>query len=249
MRGADGAKSGTGDSQSRYTSDKQDIQSSLKHFRNERTRVQLRFPSQEAALTGSILDVDAKHLLLEDVKPRDSAALMTSGERFALTARTDGVYLYAEDLRCLLTESERGIPFYVVSLPKKVLFQQRRQAARVVLPLRIKTAGARATLQFGKSVLDAQIIDVSAGGCRVALTEDHTAQLKEGLTLGRCVLRIRDQLEVESKAIIRHAMFDVRSEQTFCGIELWEMNVTDRRRLERFVEAQQAQHKMGLDGS
>ena len=228
------------DSGSRYTTSAVDIKAALQLFRNERTRVQLRFLDSNETLTAQVLDVDGKHLLLEDVKPRPQGGALTSGKPFALTARAPGVYLYAEDLRCLLTESERGVPFYVVTLPKQVLFQQRRRNVRVALPLRVKTEGAKATLITGQQRFSGTILDVSAGGCRVAIQGDISAELKLGARLTNCVLDIQDQLELESKATVRHTLFDPRRGITSCGIELTEMAVTDRRRLERFVESQRA---------
>lgn len=229
----------TRESQSRYTDNRADVESALRHFRDQRTRVQLRFPGDPEPLQALILDIDQKHLLLEDVRPRERRPVLTDGNLFALTARSEAVYLYAEDLRCLMVESERGVPFYVITLPERVLLQQRRRATRVTLPPRIKTAGARVTLNVGKSHCTGDIVDISAGGCRIRIPEDQTAWLSQGISVDRCILNIQHQLELESQATIRHSLYDPRKAQTVCGVELTQMNVTDRRRLERFVEAQQ----------
>ena len=198
------------------------------------------FPAMlEGPLQASILDVDQKHLLLEDVRPRERRQVLTDGTPFALAARTEAIYLYAEELRCLQVESERGVPFYVVTLPDQVLLQQRRRATRVTLPLRIKTAGARVALVVNSRICEGDIVDISTGGCRIRIPEDQTAWLSQGVMVDNCVLKIQRQLELESKATIRHTHFDPRQGLTICGVELTQMHVTDRRRLERFVEAQQ----------
>lgn len=236
------------ESHSRYTDSRTDVESALRHFRDQRTRVQLRFPRDPAPLQASILDVDQKHLLLEDVRPRERRPLLTDGNPFSLAARTDAVYLYAEELRCVLVESERGVPFYVITLPEQVLLQQRRRATRVTLPLRIKTAGARVTLIMEKRICEGEIVDISAGGCRIRIPEDQSAWLRQGVTVDNCLLNIQRHLELESKATIRHALYDPRQGQTICGVELTQMHVTDRRRLERFVEAQQGRQAQDSSG-
>ncbi|MEM6710408.1 MAG: PilZ domain-containing protein [Pseudomonadota bacterium] len=244
MAAADASPAAATDSGSRYTTDRADIRHALQHFRNERTVVQLRFAEPEAALTGRVLDVDQKHLLLEDIKPRDQLDTLLSEHPFTLTARSPGVYLYAEGLVCLLRESERGVPFYIVTLPEQVLFQQRRRAARVTLPMRVKAEGAQAYLQLGKQNFRSDIIDISAGGCRLSVAGDQTTTLVTGAELSSCVLDFANRMELESKAVIRHAFYDPRNQCTSCGVELTHMHVTDRRRLEQFVESQQRRARL-----
>lgn len=178
-------------------------------------------------------------MLIEDVHPREGMRFLRTNHPFALAARIDGLYVHSADNRAHKADSERNVPYFHVALPKTMLFQQRRQSTRFRLPLRVVAQGARITLQLANKEakpLVGSIIDISAGGCRAEFTGFKFRPIHEDDPLERCALSIPNLLEVTAKAVLRHSTLDARRNVLTCGIEFLEMNVTDRRRLEQFIQ-------------
>lgn len=220
-----------------YLSEPIEIIRALKLLRDQRADVQLSFEGDSTSYVAKVLDVSGAHLLLEDIHPRTGLQKMRKGQEFAMSARGRGIYLHSSANKVVEVESERGVPYFRVRLPTNVLYQQRRKAARFRLPLRVATNGASVTLfrlHGDKQPITGRIVDVSAGGCRAQFDGPLVLDQDEKL---RCALDIPDMLNFSADAIIRHSAFDKKSRTLTCGIELASMHVTDRRRLEQFLES------------
>ena len=148
--------------------------------------------------------------------------------------------MHCDGNRVIKVDSERGVPFFHVPLPDSVLYQQRRKAARFRLPLRVATNGASVRL-FRDSNDDqpmvGRVIDISAGGCRAEFDGQAVPPMNDDEQVDVCAISIPNLLELNAKAAIRHFSYDDESRTLICGIELTEMNVTDRRRLEQFIQS------------
>ncbi len=225
------------DSSSRYIDDRATIERAFRQFRDQRTKLQLRFEGVSEPFTATVLDVTDGNVLLEDIMPRAGLAHLRSGTPFSLAGRGQGTYMYVERVRSSKSDSERGVPYFWIELPKRVLYQQRRRSARVELPLRVKAQGARIRIVHGDIELLGDILDLSAGGVRAQFLGQQSTDLSTDQLLDNCILHIRNQLELHSQATVRHALLDRRNSVLNCGFELTEMHVTDRRRLEQYVES------------
>lgn len=225
------------DSGSRYIVDRTTIEQAFRHFRDQRTKLKVRFDNIDEAYTATILDVVDDNVLLEDIVPRSGLKHLRAGNRFSLAARADGLYLYVDGISAYRSDSERGIPYFWIQLPASVLYQQRRRSRRVDLPMRVKSQGARIRITADGKELLGDILDLSAGGVRAQFCGVNEQVIKSNDVLGECVLHIRDQLDLTSQATVRHVMLDPRSSVLSCGLELSKMHVTDRRRLEQYVQS------------
>ncbi len=233
----------TGRIHTAYLSDSADISRAFKLLRDQRAPVQVNFENQSSSYHGKVLDLDGEDFLLEDLQPRDALTKMRPGAEFSLSARIQGIYMHSVSNRVTAVEAERGVPFFRIRLPRTLLYQQRRRAARIRLPARVAAAGASISLIRRNSAtkdepthLDGRIIDISAGGCRAEF--DTPA----ALALGRdepviCSIEIPNMLSFTAQGSIRHSAHNARKRVMNCGVELLEMQVTDRRRLERFIES------------
>jgi len=217
-----------------------EITRALKTLRDQRAALQLRFSGDSTLYTGKILDVSNGELLLEDIRPRSGRKLMTKGRTFSFSGRTQGLYLHCDDNQIRKIDSERGIPFYRVDPPASLLYQQRRRAARFRLPLRVSANGCRVTLvrklPKGDESLIGRVIDISAGGCRVEIDGPMDSPFATDEELPSCSIKIPRLLEIDAKGVIRHFNYSKKSRTLTCGIELSEMTVTNRRRLEHFIQ-------------
>lgn len=224
---------------SRYLSDAEEISRVFRIFRDHRADLQLRFEDGRSVCTAKVLDLQKRSILLEDIQPRDGLALLRSGKSFALSGRVDGMYIHSVHNRVHKTESERGLPFFHVALPDSLLCQQRRRSARFRLPLRVAANGARIALfrRVGEDEpVEGHIIDISAGGCRAEFPAPLGPPLQNDELLDGCAISIPNLLELNAKGAVRHCSVDKQRQVTVCGIEFTEMHVTDRRRLEQFVQ-------------
>lgn len=229
----------TASNSSRYLTDPAEISQIFRLLRDQRAELQLRFDKEVETFRAKVLDLQGSSILVEDVHPRDGMRFLRSGHLFALAARIDGLYIHSANNRAHKSDSERNVPFFHVALPKTMLCQQRRRAGRFRLPLRVAANGAQISLRLAgraENPLVGTIIDISAGGCRAEFSGFKFRPLHDDDVLESCSLSIAKLLEVSAQAALRHTSLDSKRNILSCGIEFTEMNVTDRRRLEQFIE-------------
>lgn len=211
----------------------------LKILRDHSAELELRLPSIEAECTGRVLDVLPDGFLLENIRPRDVLSQLRRGIRFSFAARLDGLYLCGEDCSITGVESERGLPYYRATLPERLLRQQRRRHTRITLPPRVSPDEGLIHIDRAngdEAVLQGQIIDVSVGGCRAVFNGAVVPTLETDERLPQCRLQVTSTLTFTASGVVRHNAWDAKQRNTTCGIEFTEMSVTDRRRLEHYIQ-------------
>jgi c-di-GMP-binding flagellar brake protein YcgR len=221
---------------SAFLTDRAEIERVFRIFRDRCSPVQLRFGRAEDEYTARILEVTEKAFLLEDIRPRTGLKLMRNQEPFSLAGRVDGIYAHVDEMRVAETAEDRGVPYFVVKLPKEILYQQRRRAARFRLPLSVAKDGARLTLHRADRPLSGFLVDISAGGCRVVFDVKSDPQILQDEVVERSDIEIPHLLSLSTKTVIRHHSYNKQTGQLACGIEFSEMPVRDRRRLEQFIQ-------------
>ena len=221
--------------ESQYLSDAESIAATLRVFRDQRADLTLRLEQLAQPLQARVLDVSEKELLIEDVRPRSAMSMLVPRQKVSATARVKGLYAFVEEMTILSREEERGLPFYRVALPKSMLVQQRRRAERYRIPMRVSTRGARVTMYRDKPLVG-KILDISAGGLRAEFSAPKPPPAQQE-SVETCAITIPNLLTLTSKAVIRHVQKKALSRTYICGIELTEMPVTDRRRLEQFIQS------------
>jgi hypothetical protein len=219
---------------SQFLTERDAIERVFRIFRDQCSTVQLRFERGDEC-TAHVLEVRDGEFLLEDIRPRHGMRWMRDQEPFSLYGRVDGIYAHAAELRVRETREDRGLPYFVLRLPRELLFQQRRRAARFRLPLSVTKDGARITLHREERRLSGYLVDISAGGCRVVFNVKHDPQLRPDEVIERAEIEIPHLLSLTARAVLRHHLYNKENGQLACGIEFVEMPVRDRRRLEQFV--------------
>ncbi len=221
---------------SRYLTKSDEIARALKVFRDQRLPLNLRFLESNEAFTAKVLDIQDGEMLLEDIQPREGLSVLGQRKVFSFSGRADGIYVYSEENQVHKTESERGLPFFRVGLPKSLLYQQRRGAARFRLPLRVMANGATVTLFRGEPITGS-IIDISPVGFRAEFQGPVSPMFDTDEEVPTVAITIPNLLELHAKGAIRHFNYNEQKQRLICGIELTEMQVTDRRRLEQFIQS------------
>lgn len=228
-----------------YLDQPAEIAAALKTLRNQGAKVQLTFENETSLCSARILDVLEDEWLLEDLQPRPALKLMTARRPFAFSSRASGVYLYSEHNRISRIDEDRGVPYFRVPFPGSALFQHRRRSARYQLPYRTDesrpaTAALSRLIAGDKdhgSTLEGRLLDVSAGGCRLAVPGPIHPPLTADEVLARVLIRIPGRYELKATAVVRHASYNKLSRKVICGLEFTGMDVTDRRRLAQFIQS------------
>lgn len=227
-----------------YLKTPDEINGALTTMRNQRVGLKLTFENETTIFTARILDVLADELLIEDVQPRSGLKLMTARRRFAFSGRANGLYLYSEGNRISRIDEDRGVPYFRVPMPRSALFQQRRQSARFQLPVRAHANPAAIMLirsittdKDHGNALEGRMLDISAGGCRVAIPGPVHPPLETGEVLRSVGIQIPGKFDLSAQATIRHASYNKLTRKVICGLEFTSMQITDRRRLEQFIQS------------
>ncbi len=227
-----------------YLKNPSEIGEALKTLRNQRVGLKLTFENETTIHTARILDVLGDEFLIEDLQPRSGLKLMGARRRFAFSGRANGLYLYSEGNQVRLIDEDRGVPYFRIPLPSNALFQQRRRAARFEVPLRTDTHPATVTLtrkvatdRDHDNALQGRMLDISAGGCRIAVPGPVHPRLASGEVLDSVCISIPNVYDLTMQAVIRHASYNKLTRKVICGMEFTGMHVTDRRRLEQFIQS------------
>ncbi len=227
-----------------YLKNPTEIGEALKTLRNQRVGLKLTFEGETTIYTARILDVLGDEFLIEDLQPRSGLKLMSAHRRFAFSARANGLYLYSEGNQVRLIDEDRGVPYFRIPLPSNALFQQRRRSTRYEVPLRTDTNPATVTLYRNvatdrdhTSNLDGRMLDISSGGCRIAIPGPVHPPLESGEVLDSVRISIPSLYDLSVQAVVRHASYNKLTRKIICGMEFTGMHVTDRRRLEQFIQA------------
>lgn len=225
---------------SRYLTDIAEVRQAFLIYRDQRSRLILRFANDSSMFTARLLDVTDQDLLLEDLQPRSGLALLRTATEFSLSGRTQGQYVMASNNQVHKASVERGIPYFHVNLPTSLLYQQRRREQRITLSFDVKGSGASITIPTAEqkaSNIQSDLVDISSGGCRITCSLADTKRLEDLSVIEGCHLYINDHLNFVSSVQVRHSVINETQDMQECGLEFVRMSVTDRRRLEQFIQA------------
>ena len=222
-------------SDSRYLNSHIEIKKCLTRFRDERTPLTLMLDSDGQKITVKVLDVTIDGFLVDDILPRSALDTLRKRPAFSISVRADGCYAFVEQSKISDEGEARGLPYFHIPLPSSMLYQQRRKAARINLPLRVSSAGAHVTVD-GTNPITGSMIDISAGGLRAKFPQQQPGELKLSQVLKDCTLSMPPHLELHTECTVRHCHTQ-RDGSVVVGFEFTDMAITDRRRLEQFIQS------------
>ncbi len=232
------SKSSQTSEQSRVLTEPADIRAAFLLFRDQRLPISLRLKSQIEELPAVVLDVTDKDVLLDRLRPSANNRLLREAKEVTFTARCEGLYLFATDLPVSEHVAKDSLPYFRTPLPSQILFQQRRRSERVSVPRRVSGQGAAVTANLKGRSLQAQLVDVSTGGCRIRIDQAGTAPLPLNAIVKDCQVQLNQTMGFSTDARIRHQAYNDRTDQRFAGLEFLSLDIADRRRLEQFIDHQ-----------
>lgn len=131
----------------------------LKRMIRERDLLAVRIPGRQGSYTSAVLELDGdkKRLLLDELTPQEGHDQADVGLGLLVSTRHQGV-----DTRFFTKIREIGYEgsayYYVVDLPERIVYHQRRQHHRVPIRMTLEHAVALG------SGIQARLSDLSAGG-------------------------------------------------------------------------------------
>ena len=214
----------------------------LKRLADGRKTINVSTPqSQNQVHTSAILDVNAERrmVLLDELNPapRDIRAL--AGKRLGVSAQLGGVDV---SFACTVTRlgSKEGITYYVVEMPDKLLYQQRREHYRAAatiesgLPVRLRLKGP----EDEEVELEGELTDLSIGGMGVRLPPRTEVPefLEEHDIIPLCSVDLPDQdVPLECAAELRSLRADGHKIQM--GLRFNQLEPRAHRMVEKYVVA------------
>jgi len=220
---------------SRYLVDRESIWRVFTGLRDQQARVTLRFEGVETEYTAGVNEVDHRRVTLDDISPPSGNALLASGRSFALTARSNGAYLYAPTNKVEDAAVTDSAATFVMPLPGKLLWQQRRRGPRFRLPASLRSGRARLTVAHRGHRVEGTIEDISASGCRVNFASDDQQILAAQDRFDQVQIDVAGLLSIQAQIVIRHRAADPETGRLGCGVEFTRLGVEERRRLEQFI--------------
>lgn len=227
-----------GAAQSSYVTDREAVWQAFCGLRNDAAPVTLRFDGVETAYSALVVDVDHRRVVLEGIQPASGDLLLRAGRPFSLSARAHGAFIYAPRnvSEPVDTDSPTGTRF-LMALPEKLLWQQRRRAPRFSLPAALRGPRARLTLTHGRETVSGMVEDLSASGCRAVFDAAAAPVVAARDQFDDVRVEIGGLLAISARIALRFRETDPATGRVACGIEFTRLGNDERLRLEQFVRS------------
>ena len=145
----------------------------------KRALLEVTLKNQKQAFTSTILDVDHEndYFILDELKPESGNSVLKHTPKLHIRGQLGGISM---DFNATVFEFglEDNIPFYKLSLPKKINYLQRRQAVRVKLNAN-NVVSVTFTLADGQKITGL-LDDISIGGLRARFDENLPNTIARG---------------------------------------------------------------------
>lgn len=199
-----------------------------------RDQLIISFPERAQSFQSFVVAVDnsSRQLWIDEMVPREGDRYIAQGESFRIDAWHDGVHM-----RWHCPSAERvtldNAPAYRAALPDEMLYHQKRGAFRAPVQRPLETGaglihGKRGTSHAG------HLVDISATGCRVRLSGDHSS-LNPGDLYEPSYLELPETGRIAVAMEIRHVCYEAASDESLVGLRFKRANPAAQRQIDRFV--------------
>jgi c-di-GMP-binding flagellar brake protein YcgR len=176
-------------------SDPARIASMMERLFRGRTSLTITLPGSNIRSKSIILDLNPKmgRFLINKFQSASAHQILLEQKRFYAYSQVDGIEIrFSSSLINVLSEGDDL--YYLISIPDKIDYHQRRSFHRVclnhmVIPVLLKLDD--------KTTLEGQMDDISAGGVSLLFTADLPSSLQIGALVRQCMFKIPDGEEVK----------------------------------------------------
>ena len=212
-----------------------EISASLRMLQESHDPLIITFHERSQRFQSFLVEVDRENnsLTLDEMIPRDGERFLEAGEPFRVEGFHEGVRIAWECTTQLSIDDVNNHRCYRATLPKEVVYHQRRNAFRAALKLShlidVNVAGDKL-----KAAIKGKLLDVSATGCKLRFEGD----VSEGMQLGQVYERFSAALPfgmMSTPVELRYLHFEERLNITFAGLRFHNISGPVQRQVERFV--------------
>ena len=224
------------DSEDRYYFGAGDIFGVLRALQTERGSVHVQFDNDAQLYNTMVLEANLKErvFLLDEVTPRDGHRKFDAGLTFSIRASINGIKVHAKDLKSLRTLSNDSGLYYLVPFPPKMLYLQRRDAYRAMVPGSMM-AVATCSSEEREVDLHGKVISMSATGIRISFPGEVKPELQAN-ELFETLIEIQAQeknLEFRTEAV--YYEYNKALNLTICGCRFVDLQRPTQLTISRFV--------------
>lgn len=220
-----------------------EIHASLRRLLGQPSPLKLTFAGRAGHFQSDLVAVDRDLgiLALDEMVPQDGDRLLIQGEAVRIEALLDGVRIVWECNQQPFVGQFEGRRCYWLPIPREMLYHQRRGAYRVALKqselVEVELSGSTLGMP-----LQAQMLDISATGCRLRFA----GNLSDRLQLGQVYEHMAAALPSGTVSLavkLRHLHYQQQLDQSVAGFRFHCLGGAVQRRLERFVHQLQRQSR------
>ncbi|MFT7109463.1 MAG: c-di-GMP-binding flagellar brake protein YcgR [Psychrobacter glaciei] len=196
-------------------------------------KMTVRFEGVDDAFGTAITKVDlkSKAFAFDKLIPEAGNELLKSGKRLELTADFRGIMVsfYLEGG----TKYRSGNQEYVAKFPEKVLYLQRRDAYRAMVP-RTYTVYCVFRSSESDKVFKGRLQDISGSGFKAYFKGLVSEHLKSIGNFDECTLHVGDE-SMDCGLDAKHAIYNDEKDMTFCGFSFHPLSGMKQRYIEQMV--------------
>jgi len=202
------------------------IRSMLYLLMEDRTQISVELNEDDTHST-AIREIQDQCLLIDELNLRQAHVQMTAGTTIKVRAKHQAVHLIFESE--IVDISSNG---YLIKLPEKIYYPQRRSYFRVPLTS-VASFSFRAGHSYSDLPLTGRIEDISYGGVSLAMTDP--IYFKKGDILNPASLVLNEGEVAECSLTICSVKNSPTTGMTRLGCEFQELDKTARRLINQFI--------------
>ncbi len=208
----------------------------LQKFKDHRGLLAVKLDDKKATFTTAIIDIDTEknYLILDELKPDNGDQLLRKTPIIKARGQTDGVVIsFIAKVDEFGVQDE--IPFYKLSIPPVIGYQQRRQNVRIRVGA-AQSLAAKITVAEDCSV-KGFVEDLSLGGLRINFKKELPLAFQVGLQANCHFTVIAGKREtLDCKVIIRTVNNSAKTHpQIFIGAQFLELDRSIERQLQKMI--------------
>lgn len=229
----------------RYYTSAGDIFSVLRILQSDRSSINIQFDQSSAPFSSMVLNIDlhAREFYLDEFANEQARKWAASGRPFSLRASINGIRVHARDLVVLETmATPHAQDAYRVAFPERLMYLQRRDAYRAVVPATLNVVAKiqrqyqnKDSEQTTVEKFDARIVDMSATGLALEIDGKFKTEprMMELLSLNADLPMVEQHLQVNTHLV--YTRYQPETDKTICGMKFSDLPRNQQVIITRFV--------------
>ncbi|HEY4732021.1 MAG TPA: flagellar regulator YcgR PilZN domain-containing protein [Gammaproteobacteria bacterium] len=221
-------------------SDHTRIMSLINRLYQERASLTITLPNSKLRSKSIILDLNSEtgRFVLNKIQPDTAHEKLMGSRKFYARGQIKGIEIrFSSNLIDTFTEEDDI--YYLVTIPGKIDYHQRRAFHRVSLS-HLDTIPVTLELE-NNMTLEGQMDDISAGGLSILFSSDLPDSLQLGTIIEQCIFKIPGEDRVKCELRIRFINHGHETSLPKIGAQFVNMEKPLQKTLQRFIAAMDRQ--------